>query len=151
MREFIWKTSRFFVSFRVSTKFSGVQPEKEKELYMRYSLPMRILATVLLVAFAGCGSTTNATDFSGLSTPAGNVIGHMSTSNMAVHILGKDPVWGDASLETTVADFTSAAKAAGASKVRIVQSKCMKLWFIFFPFSILVTPVLSNVAGDALK
>jgi hypothetical protein len=70
---------------------------------------------------------------------------------MAIHLLMKKPLAGDASLEKTVADFTAAAKSEGATKVNIVQSSCNKLWYIFFPISLVVTPVLSNVAGDAVS
>lgn len=120
---------------------------------MRTHWSMKILALVLSVAFLmGCSTTTKATDFNSLTTPAGKPIAHLNTSNMAIHLmLGKNPAWGDASLEKTVADFTAAAKAAGANKVRIVQSSRTNWWFVFFPISLLVTPVTSNVAGDAIE
>jgi hypothetical protein len=106
------------------------------------------------MAFAvlsGCGSTTVAKDWNGMTSPDGKPLAHLSTSNMAIHtILGKNPVWGNASLEKTVADFTAAAKAQNATKVRIVQSNSTKWLFIFFPISLLVTPVTSNVAGEAI-
>ena len=107
---------------------------------------------LLLAMLSGCSTTTVAKDFNGLSTTEGQPIGHLSTSNMAVHLLfGKKPVWGNASLEQTVSDFTAAAKANNASKVHIVQSSQLKLWFLFFPFTLLVTPVFSNVAGEAIQ
>ena len=71
---------------------------------------------------------------------------------IALHLLfgvGK-PLAGNATLEKTVDDFTAAAKAVGAQKVRIVQSSKTALWFIFPPVSFFITPVISNVAGDAL-
>ncbi len=112
---------------------------------------MAVFLSILFV-FAGCSSTKVAKDFNGLSSPDGQVIEHLSTSNMAVHLmLGKKPVWGNASLGKTVSDFTAAAKAAGASKVRIVQSSDRAWWFLFFPFTLLVTPVTSNVAGEAIS
>ncbi|HNX68902.1 MAG TPA: hypothetical protein PLL75_02850 [Candidatus Omnitrophota bacterium] len=104
-----------------------------------------------LAVFSGCSSTTIAKDFNGLSTPSGKAV-HVSTSNMALHLLmGQKALAGDASLEKTVADFTAAAKQEGATKVRIVQSSSTKLWYLFFPISLLITPVLSNVAGDAIS
>ena len=110
-----------------------------------------ILAFAVMTSMTGCSSSTVARDFSGLSTPAGKA-SHISTSNVAVHLmLGQKPVWGDASLEKTVADFTAAAKAQGANKVSIAQSSVTKWWFIFFPFTLFVTPVTSNVAGDAVS
>ena len=114
---------------------------------------MKNSAAVMAVLFflSGCGSTKVASDFNGLNTPDGDVIGHLSTSKLAVHLLvGKKPLWGDASLETTVSDFTAAAKAQNAKKVRIVQSRSTALWFLFFPFTLVLTPVTSNVAGEAI-
>ena len=106
---------------------------------------------VSMLAVTGCSTTTVAKDFNGLSTPAG-AAEHLSTSNIAIHLLfGTKPLWGDASLEKTVSDFTAQAKAQGANKVNIVQSNVTKLWFIFPPISFFVTPVFSNVAGDAVK
>lgn len=112
----------------------------------------KAIALVLVLAlFSGCSTTTVARDFNELATPDGKAV-HVSTSNMALHLLmGKRPLAGDASLEKTVADFTSAAKMEGASKVRIVQSSSVKWWMILFPITLLVTPVTSNVAGDALS
>lgn len=113
----------------------------------------RTLSLFLILAVAaGCSSTKYARDFNGLPTAVGNPISHISTSNVAIHLLmGKEPLAGDASLEKTVADFTAAAKADGASKVNIVQSSSRAWWFVFFPFSLLFTPVTSNVAGEALS
>lgn len=107
---------------------------------------------VVLCVFSSCSSTKRAADYNGLTTPSGQPVAHLSTSNIALHLLmGKSPLAGDATLEKTVADFTAAAKAEGATSVRIVQSNSTSWWFIFFPFSLLVTPVTSNVAGDAIK
>ena len=112
----------------------------------------KLFSVLLLLSFAGCSSTTVAKDFSGLKTTEGQPMAHLSTSNVAIHLfLGKKPVWGNASLEKTVADFTTAAKAENASKVHIVQSSQQKWWFLFFPFTLLVTPVTSNVAGEAVQ
>lgn len=110
----------------------------------------KVLALLLVLAmFSGCSTTTVAKDFNGLGTPAGKAV-HVSTSNIALHLLLSKPLAGDASLEKTVADFTAAAKKEGANKVQIVQSSCNKLWYLFFPITLVVTPVLSNVAGDAI-
>ncbi len=120
---------------------------------MKNSPVLKLLALLLAfgMALSGCSTTKVAKDWNGVSSPDGKPLAHVSTSNMAIHLLlGKNPAWGNASLEQTVSDFTAAAKAQGASKVRIVQSNSTSWWFIFFPFSLLVTPVTSNVAGDAI-
>jgi len=113
------------------------------------------IGSVLICAMflvSGCGSTDKGTNFNDLPSPDGKVIAHLSTSNVALHLLfgSSSPLAGDATLEKTVADFTAAAKAEGASKVRIVQSKKTALWYIFPPVSFFVTPVITNVAGDAV-
>ncbi len=114
-------------------------------------LKLNACVLALMMALTGCSSTKTASNFNGVGTPDGAAV-HQSTSNIALHLLaGKQPLAGDASLEATVNDFTAAAKAHGASKVRIVQSKSTAWWFIFFPFTLLVTPVTSNVAGDLIK
>ncbi|HTL46710.1 MAG TPA: hypothetical protein VL688_01470 [Verrucomicrobiae bacterium] len=120
---------------------------------MRYSKSLKFFALMLAVFhLAGCSSTKVATDFSGLTSPDGTPAAHLSTSNAAIHLMmGREPVWGDATLQKTVADFTAAAKAHGASKVRIVQSSSRAWWFLFFPFTLFVTPVTSNVAGEAIQ
>lgn len=119
---------------------------------MKRSFRVSCAALAVVVFLTGCSSTKQASNLNGLSSPDGQVISHLSTSNIALHLLvGKKPLAGDASLAQTVADFTSAAKAQGASKVRIVQSNSRAWWFIFFPFTLLLTPVTSNVAGEAIK
>ena len=109
-----------------------------------------LLAIMMMVT--GCSSTQYARNWNGLSSPDGKAISHLSTSNVALHLfLGSKPWVGNASLDKTVDDFTAAAKAEGASKVRIDQSSKTNWWFIFFPFTLLVTPVTSNVAGEAIS
>ncbi len=115
------------------------------------STTLKLFAVAIsLTMLTGCSSTTVAKDWNGVGSPDGQVLGHLSTSNVAIHILGKKAVKGDASLEKTVSDFTEAAKGLNASKVRIVQSSQTKWWFVLFPFTVLVTPVTSNVAGEAI-
>lgn len=114
---------------------------------------MRFLAVLMsmIVVLSGCGSTKTATEWNGVGSPDGKVLGHLSTSKIALHLfVGKQPLAGDASLQQTVSDFTAAAKEHGASQVRIVQSSSRAWWFIFFPFTLLITPVTSNVAGEAI-
>jgi len=117
----------------------------------KLTLKLSSLVLSILIVFTGCSSTKVANNFNNLGTPDGKAT-HISTSNVALHLMmGKKPIAGDATLDATVADFTAAAKANGASKVRIVQSSSRAWWFLLFPFTLLVTPVTSNVAGDAIQ
>lgn len=109
-----------------------------------------ILACAIMLS-TSCSTTRQAMNFNGLSTPEGKPIAHLSTSNMAIHLLGSMPLLGDATLTGTVGDFTAVAKFKNATKVRIVQSSVVSWWFLFPPFTFVLTPVTSNVAGDALQ
>jgi len=114
---------------------------------MRFVTMFVALGAVALMT--GCSTTSTASDFNGLTTPDGNAK-HLSTTNIAVHVLGAVPVWGDATLEGSVADHTAAAKKGGAGKVRIVQSNVRTYWWILPPISFIIHPVVTTVAGDAL-
>ena len=114
---------------------------------------MRIgLLAVLLLAMAlmiGCSMSSAARNYNGLTTPDGNAT-HLSTTNIAVHVLFSKPVWGDATLEETVSCCTMEAKEMGAGKLRIVQSDVSTYWWVLPPISFVIHPVVSNVAGDAI-
>ena len=117
---------------------------------MNRVLAMTVVFGCAMVLCTACSTTDVAKNFNGLSTPAGKPIGHLNTSTLALNLLITQPLIGDASLEGTVSDFTQAAKNQNASKVNIVQSKSYAWWWIFPPFSFILTPVSGNVAGDAL-
>jgi len=70
------------------------------------SLSLLCCLLCVMLSMTGCSSATYSRDFNGLTTPDGKPIAHLSTSNVAVHVLFKEPIWGDATLPTTVADFT---------------------------------------------
>lgn len=117
---------------------------------MKRVVTMSLTLACVIALCAACSMTRTATNFNGLSTPDGKPIAHLSTSNVALHLLMTEPLVGDATLEGTVSDFTRAAKEEKATKVRIVQSNVFAWWFILPPISFVLTPVTSNVAGDAL-
>ena len=106
------------------------------------------LALVCLVA-SGCTMTSRATNYNGVKDFDGNKVTHVNTTNVAVHLLFKDPIWGNATLQQTMSDFTKEAKAGGASQVRVVQSDTTTYWWILPPISFIIHPVVGNVAGDS--
>ena len=108
-----------------------------------------LLFAVALVLAVGCSTTSKATDFNGLTDLHGQKVMHLNTSNVAIHLLFKDPILSDATLQQTVSDLTREAKEAGASQVRVVQSDTTTLWWILPPISFIVHPVLANAAADA--
>ena len=101
---------------------------------------------------SGCTSTSMNQKFNGLSTPAGPPVGHINTSKYALHLLfGVLPFLGNASIEDALDAAAQKAKEAGADQIRIVQSQKTAYWFALPPISFVITPVVSNVAADALK
>ena len=114
---------------------------------MKYVICLALVAALCVVS--GCSMTTMAKDYSGLTTPEGSPKAHVSTTNVAVHVLFSKPVVGDATLPTVVKDCTTAAKNDGATKIRLVQSNVTTYWWILPPISFVIHPVVSNAAGDA--
>ena len=106
------------------------------------------LASVCVVAL-GCSLTSKAGNFNGLTDMDGKQVTHYNTTNYAVHVLGVGPIWGNATLQQTMSDFTKQAKTGGASAVRVVQSDTTTLWWVLPPISFVIHPVIANVAGDA--
>lgn len=113
----------------------------------------RALTLLMLAAFVlaqGCVFHSKAVDaYNGLNGPDGKQKMHINTSTLALHLLMAEdkPLWGDASLNNTVSQMT-AELAASASDVQIVQSSTYSYWWAFFPFTVVLTPMTSNVAAN---
>jgi hypothetical protein len=115
---------------------------------MRYSA-MMMLVLVMGVA-AGCSISSTASDLRGIKGMDGDKLTHINTRNYAIHLFMTKPIWGDATLNTTVQSFADVAKKHGATKVRIVQSDESTMWYLIPVLGFIFTPVATNVAGDAL-
>jgi hypothetical protein len=115
---------------------------------MRYSA-MMMLVLVMGVA-AGCSISSTASDLRGIKGMDGDKLTHINTRNYAIHLFMTKPIWGDATLNTTVQSFADEAKRHGATKVRIVQSDESTMWYLIPVLGFIFTPVATNVAGDAL-
>jgi hypothetical protein len=110
-----------------------------------------MVALVLVMGVAaGCSISSRATDFSGLKGMDGDKVTHVNTRNYAVHLFVTQPFIGDATLQNTVKSFTEEAKKTGATKVRIVQSNETTMWWLLPPLTFILTPVTTDVAGDAI-
>ncbi len=105
-----------------------------------------VLATLL----TGCALTHKATNFNGLNSVDGPAPVHINVTEYALHLFVVQPFLGNATLENGVDEFTDEAKKMGKSRVRIVQSSETRLWWILPPFSLILTPAWTNVAGDAV-
>ncbi len=117
---------------------------------MRHSAMAIVMLALVMGAAAGCSISSKATDFSGMKGMDGDKVTHINTRNYAVHAFITNPLWGDATLQNTVKDFTEEAKKTGATKVRIVQSNETTMWWLLPPLTLILTPVTTDVAGDAI-
>ena len=117
---------------------------------MKVFMLMALAGTITLCGACSSTHVAPAASFNGLSTPEGAAVAHLNTSNLALNLLFTQPLLGDASLAGTVSDFTNKAKEQRGSKVHIVQSDTTTWWWVFPPFSFVLTPVSGNVAGDVL-
>lgn len=116
---------------------------------------LNTLATVALAAICagGCSfkDTAKNENFNGMKDLHGNAVTHMNYSRLGLNLLFSRPWIHDPTLDATVAELTADAKAAGNSKLQIVQSDATTYWWVFPPISFIVTPALSNVAADVSK
>jgi len=124
----------------------GVCPIKE-EIMRRIAIVMLVL--VMGVA-AGCSISDKAVDLRGIKGVDGDKLMHINTRNWAINLFMVKPIIGDATLNTTVQKFADEAKKEGATKVRIVQSTEVVMWYFPPILGFIFTPVYSNVAGDAI-
>ena len=115
---------------------------------MRYSA-MTMLVLVMGVA-AGCTISNTASDLRGIKGMDGDKLTHINTRNYAINLFMEKPILGDATLNATVQSFADQAKKVGATKVRIVQSDTSVMWYFPPILGFILTPVYTNVAGDAL-
>lgn len=115
---------------------------------MKHSM-MAMLVLVMGVG-AGCAISNTASDLRGIKGMDGDKLTHINTRNYAIHLFMTKPLWGDATLNTTVQSFADEAKKHGATKVRIVQSDEATMWYLIPILGFIFTPVATNVAGDAL-
>jgi hypothetical protein len=114
---------------------------------------MRLLTMLLVLVMGvstGCSISSQATDLRGMKGVDGDKLTHINTRNYAIHLFMTKPLWGNATLQSTVQSFADEAKKAGATKIRIVQSDETTMWYLIPLLGFIFTPVTTVVAGDAL-
>jgi hypothetical protein len=111
---------------------------------------LTMLLVLVMGVATGCSISSQATDLRGMKGVDGDKLTHINTRNYAIHLFMVKPLWGDATLQSTVQSFADEAKKAGATKVRIVQSDETTMWYLIPLLGFIFTPVTTVVAGDAM-
>ncbi|HMY66480.1 MAG TPA: hypothetical protein PL163_07510 [Leptospiraceae bacterium] len=83
-----------------------------------------------------------------MSTPSGKIRHYQTTTNFGLHILGLYPVWGNASLNGTVNQFTQNALKERANSVNIIQKDMTRLYLLLPPLTLIFMPVVTEVFGE---
>jgi len=104
----------------------------------------------VLVLCTACVSTNVGTELNGMTDNDGEDFVHQETNLIGLHwVFGAlGPAIGDASFENAVNEFSAAASADGRSQSRITTSETSNWWWVFPPFSFILTPITSRVGGD---
>jgi hypothetical protein len=111
---------------------------------------LTMLLVLVMGVATGCSISSQATDLRGMKGVDGDKLTHINTRNYAIHLFMTKPLWGNATLQSTVQSFADEAKKAGATKVRIVQSDETTMWYLIPLLGFIFTPVTTVVAGDAM-
>ena len=111
---------------------------------------MRSLFAVLFLSLAASGCTlhTHASDFSGVAGIRGEPIEYQVTTSWSLRGLYVFDLWGDASTESTIAEFTEEASQRGATRIDVTQSKTSVYWYMLPPISFFICPVATYVQGN---
>ncbi len=106
-----------------------------------------ILVPAMLV-FSACHTSAIGNKFNGTTTPDGSARAYQHTTNYALHVgFGYYPVIGNASVGSSVEAFTGDARKNGGTKNQITNMDYDSLWYIFPPFTFILTPVITDTYG----
>lgn len=108
----------------------------------------RALMFLVIITIPGCHSSTEVSRFHGLQAPGEIPKSYQKTTTWAVHFLfGWKPVIGNADMKGPIENFYLDAKKSQSGKAIITHTDFTTLWWVFPPFSFLLTPVFKDVYG----
>ena len=109
------------------------------------------LTIIFISVVVNCSTTERIKKFNNTSTPMGKPRYYQTTTNVALHFFfGVVPIHnklGNSSFEQTLEDFTEDATRNKATKVHIIQRETTRYWYNLLPFSIILTPVSTELTG----
>ncbi|MCB1192580.1 MAG: hypothetical protein H7A23_04990 [Leptospiraceae bacterium] len=111
-----------------------------------------IFASLLpsILFFANCTSTSyvKRQNFQNIPTRQGSPKHYQITSKVGLHLFGIFPLLNDAKFEKTIEEFSKAAKKNGAKRMQIIQKETYKYYLVYFPLSLIFTPVSTEIVGE---
>ncbi|MCB1177751.1 MAG: hypothetical protein KDK36_09250 [Leptospiraceae bacterium] len=112
----------------------------------------KILITILTILFIfNCSITKKAKKFNNTSTPTGKPVYYQTTKNIAVYFFfGLVPIHkklGSSGFENTLDDFTKSAAKDKNTKVHIIHREDENYWYAGFPFTVIFTPISTELTG----
>lgn len=115
---------------------------------MNFQKLFGLLLVATITSLGACNTTATSKKFNGTTTPDGGARVYQLTTNYAIHLgFGYYPVAGNASVEASVDAFTKDARKNGGTKTAITNMDLDTLWYIFPPFSFVITPVITDTYG----
>lgn len=107
------------------------------------------LVVLLLPLATGCTFLSKCTDYNGLPGQHGKPVEFYSAVAVGMNLVFILPIVGDPTPAATLSALTAKVKDDGGSNVRVVSSGTTYLWYVYFPFSLIFTPVITSVSADA--
>ncbi|MCB1143442.1 MAG: hypothetical protein H7A24_16415 [Leptospiraceae bacterium] len=112
-------------------------------------------AIISILFLLNCSTTTHIKSFNGTKTPEGKPAYYQTTTNLAVQFFfGIFPIhekFGNSSFEQTLNDFTKDVVKNKKSKVHIIQRESSNYWYVGFPFTVILTPVTTELTGYVVE
>lgn len=106
---------------------------------------------VMMFSLARCTTVDRGWNTNGLATPGGRPRTFQATTTFAIHLgCGYVPLWGDASIEGSIAQYTGKAREVGAVRYEITnveaENYCMGILGLTI-LPIIITPMKTTVYG----
>lgn len=110
---------------------------------------MLLASLALLVWTAGCTFVSKATVYNGLPGQHGKPVEFYGATSVGVSLLFFLPVLGEPTVPATLGELTAKVKDDGGTNVRVISTGTSYLWYVFFPITIFIHPVITSVTADA--
>lgn len=106
---------------------------------------LRALAVAVACALTSCSFTSTATHWNGRLDPEGRPVLMKATTNVGINLLVFIPLLGNITLDEMVDVTTEAIARHDGTRVRVVQTGSVNYSLAYWPLTLLVTPVTTEV------